>query len=172
MPEEKDLLALELTREDRTILRALIDGSLTAAKLAERAKAPVEALTKREREILEKAARLLGGTRDASSLKMPVNQLNVLEALLRESSSRLAKYPGIAGRAGRAAKEAAGKLSQPLYEAFEKYMPDLRSNPQAAPTLAQQMKGLYSRLKRFREGLEVQIRIKDEPEPPKAPKKR
>ena len=172
MPKENDLQALELTREERTILKALIDSSLTARELAKRIKIPIASLTKREHEVLEKATKLLGGTRDASSLKIQASHLSVLEALLRESSVHLEKYPGIAGKAGRAAKSAAAKVTHPLHLALEKYLPEIRQDPNAAPGLAQQAKGLLARVERFREELEIRIRIKDEPEEKKSTKKK
>ena len=157
MPEPKRYENLELSESDRAILRTVVDGSLAAQELAGRAKKPIQALTQREKEVLKKASSILSGSGDVSSLKLNAGQLTMLEGVLRKSSTTLEEHSDIIQKTGRITKAAAQKVSSPLVSALGRQVPDVEKNPSTASQLAREMKGLYGKLKRFRENLEIQI---------------
>ena len=165
MQTGNELETLDLSGEERSILRAITNSALAAKTLTTKAKAH---LTRREQQVLEKASNLLETRSGVSTLKMPANQLALLESLLQQSARQLERYPKLASKAGEAVgtavtktRRGAGLLVHPLFQALERNLPEVSEDPNLATSLAREMKSLRGRLKRFRESVEIQIRTRE-----------
>ena len=174
MPEKSPF---EMTQEDRSVLHASVAGILNASKSAEegakgaakslsnKAKSPIETVTREEQKVLQKVRRVMDSSTDGiSSLKLSADDMSLLEGTFRKHAELLEKEGRIASatakRTFEKAKQVESSLVEPMRQAFIKHAPHLSKGSNTASAFSEHLKNLYSSIKNLRESVEVEVRFK------------